>query len=890
MNDIAKQERTADRGRVRSSYEFETEAAPMVEPPAEPPSAGGGVVANGVAQLLPVDRLEQVLDASSDLIVCLDRQWCFTFLNRTARTLLQVNDLLGASMWTRFPGNLEEPFASHYRKTMEQRVATQFEAYAPAVGQWVHVRAEPIEGGLAIFSTDITALKQAEALRDASRSKLEQVFDATTDAIVSLDREYNYTFVNRQAALLLGRNDLPGKNLWQEFPSTGADLHLRKTMEDRIPCEFETYNPAPLDRWFRVQARPSDDGIVVFFRDVTEERAAKHILLDQQATLAFVQQTARVATWELDLRSEAMSFGAGSFPVFGRPCEEVTTLHAFREIVHPDDLPSIRAGMTACVASGEVCVVDYRVRMPDGSIRWLEGRGRTVYDGQGVPVRWRGMTTDITKRKENEERLRASEERYRVLGDLSPQALWVGAPDGSIVYANQSYLEYLGMTADDVGDTNWLLAFDPEDRERVRAAWTHSVQTGDEYAIEARLIRACDGASRWWSLRGLPVRDADGAIQQWLGVSNEIHESKTAAEALRLKQQETEKHRAELEAIYETAPIGLALFDPVDFRWLRLNESQAQIFGMHKEELIDTPLFDLVKIDGVRDLFERVASGTPVLDQLVEGELPNTPGEKRMWRVNYTPVFAVDGSVQAITSSTLEITREKRAEAALIQSEKLAAVGRLASSISHEINNPLEAITNLLYILGTDPELPASSQEFVRIAQSELRRVSQIVTQTLRFHRQAVNRTRVTAAELVNSVLNLYQGRLTNSGIVVESSYASETPIFCYENDIRQVLNNLIANAIDAMRGGGRLVVRAHDSSAGEGAVRITIADTGHGMAAKTMARIFDPFYTTKDLNGTGLGLWISAGIVEHHAGKLQVRSCQGGAGQGTVFTLTLPV
>ncbi len=230
--------------------------------------------------------------------------------------------------------------------------------------------------------------------------------------------------------------------------------------------------------------------------------------------------------------------------------------------------------------------------------------------------------------------------------------------------------------------------------------------------------------------------------------------------------------------------------------------------------------------------------------------------------VSYMPIFAENGSVQAISAASLEITREKQAEAALVQSEKLAAVGRLASSISHEINNPLEAITNLLYILSMDEELSTSARGFVKTAQSELARVSQIATQTLRFHRQAVDRTRVTAAELVSSVLNLYQGRLSNSGIAVEAAFASATPIFCYENDIRQVLNNLIANAIDAMRSGGRLVVRAHDASVNRGGrgVRITIADTGHGMSAKTRARIFEPFYTTKDLNGTGLRLWISAG------------------------------
>jgi signal transduction histidine kinase len=205
------------------------------------------------------------------------------------------------------------------------------------------------------------------------------------------------------------------------------------------------------------------------------------------------------------------------------------------------------------------------------------------------------------------------------------------------------------------------------------------------------------------------------------------------------------------------------------------------------------------------------------------------------------------------------------------------------------------------------------------MAQSELSRVSQIATQTLRFHRQAVAPTPVSAQELVAAVVRLYTGRLANSNITVDARYDTGVKILCFENDIRQVLNNLIANSIDAMRNGGRLIIRAHNChdharkaragrdlagqpAAGVNApaadvawtrnrkgIRITIADTGHGMTPPVLARIFEPFFTTKDLNGTGLGLWISAGIVERHQGTLRVRSSADPIRHGTVFTLFLP-
>jgi signal transduction histidine kinase len=220
-------------------------------------------------------------------------------------------------------------------------------------------------------------------------------------------------------------------------------------------------------------------------------------------------------------------------------------------------------------------------------------------------------------------------------------------------------------------------------------------------------------------------------------------------------------------------------------------------------------------------------------------------------------------------------------------------VGRLASSISHEINNPLEAITNILYLIAHNETLPDGLSELVAMARGELSRVSQIATQTLRFHRQAERPTWVTAKQLIEVVLKLYQGRLVNSGIELEVSYRTDIRILSLENDMRQVLNNLIANAIDAMRGGGRLLVRAHDATdhpSGRKGIRITVADTGHGMSDEVRRRIYEPFYTTKELNGTGLGLWISADIIDRHQGRITVRSSEHPMRHGTVFCLFLPL
>jgi len=849
------------------------------------------------------ERLARLLGQVTEGILCIDRNWIVTFANEEAvrRSRITHADVGTRVFWEIYPHLIGTNLERVYRGVMETGEKTHVEYYSERIDAWLDVAVYPTDEGIALFYHDITDRKGAEFLRDTSIRQLRQVLETTTDAVASIDRDWNISFLNRRAKELLSpKGELLGKNLWQEFPVAAQHdeifYHLRRAMNEGVPGEFEAFYPEPLNLWLAIQCRPFDDGIVVFFRDVTDRHQADSVLQQQQDLLASVQQTALVATWEIEYATGKVTYGTGSYPVFGHPLAEIPDYRAFKKILLPEYIPIIAASIQGGVEHGGLTVQEFQVRAADGRILWLESRGHAVI-ADGVPVCLRGLSIDITARKINEEALVASETRYRVLADLNPQAIWMGAPDGSITYANQNFLDYIGLSIEELGGEGWLNAFYPDDRRRVTETWSRSVATGEDYDLEARMVRAHDGHARWWWVRAQPVRDDSGKILHWLGVAIDIDDRKTFAETLQRRQDETERQRAELETIYQTAPIGLSLFDPVEFRYLRINDRQCETLGLPREQILGRPIFELAPLKNLREIFEQVAKGKPVRNLLLEGELPTRPGENRYWNVSYSPIRNSDGTVEAIAAVVLEMTTQKKAEAALIQSEKLAAVGRLASSISHEINNPLEAITNLLYLIALSEELPESVRHYVQTAQGELSRVCQIATQTLRFHRQAVRATQVSAADLVNAVLNLYHGRLANSSIHVDATYATDTTVLCFENDIRQVLNNLIANSIDAMRqGGGRLLVRAHDATDyspkypdGRRGIRITIADTGHGMSPTVRRRLFEPFYTTKDLNGTGLGLWISAGIVNRHHGRLTFRSSEHPVHRGTVFSLFLP-
>ena len=850
------------------------------------------------------ERLARLLSQVTEGIIFVDRNWIVTFANEEAclRSRITPADIGGTkTYWEIYPHLLGTNLEQFYRNVMRTGKKGHMEYYSERIDGWIDVSVYPTDEGIALYYHDITDRKGAEFLRDASIRQLRQVLETTTDAVASIDREWNFSFLNRRAKELLSpKGELLGKNFWQEFPvaaqSPEIRHHYHSAMNDGVAGEFETFYPDPLNLWLSIQCRPFDDGIVLFFRDITRRRQADIVLQQQQDLLASIQETALVATWDIEYATGKVTYGAGSYPVFGHPLSQIPDYHSFKKIVLPEFLPIIAASIQQGVENGGLTVQEFQVRAADGRILWLESRGRAVMDN-GVPTHLRGLTIDITARKKNEEALVTSEARYRVLADLNPQAIWMGAPDGSITYANQNFLDYIGLAIEDLSGAGWLNAFHPEDRQRVLETWQHSVATGEDYDLEARMVRARDGHAHWWWVRAQPVRDDFGRILHWLGIAIDIDDRKTFAETLQRRQEETERQRAELETIYQTAPIGLSLFDPVEFRYIRINDRQCETLGLPREQILGRPIFELAPLKGLPEIFEQVAQGHQVRNLLLEGELTTRPGEHRFWNVSYSPIRSTSGTVEAIAAVVLEITTQKKAEAALIQSEKLAAVGRLASSISHEINNPLEAITNLLYLINLSDDLPDNIRRYVHTAQNELSRVCQIATQTLRFHRQAVRATNVSAADLVDAVLNLYQGRLANSSIHVEAAYSTVTTVRCFENDIRQVLNNLIANAIDAMRvGGGRLLVRAHDATdyspeypQGRRGLRITIADTGHGMSPTVRQRLFEPFYTTKDLNGTGLGLWISSGIVKRHHGRLTFRSSQHPIHHGTIFSLFLP-
>jgi PAS domain S-box-containing protein len=239
----------------------------------------------------------------------------------------------------------------------------------------------------------------------------------------------------------------------------------------------------------------------------------------------------------------------------------------------------------------------------------------------------------------------------------------------------------------------------------------------------------------------------------------------------------------------------------------------------------------------------------------------------------------------------LDVTERKEAEKVLRGFEKLSAAARLSAAIAHEINNPLNAVTNLIYLAKQSPDVPRPIVEQLALADQELERVAHAARQALGFYREAARAEWIDAPELIESVLKILSPKIADKRIKVIRGFQRCAPVYGVRGEIRQVISNLLANAIEAVGEGGTISVGTQPVEAGgERAVEFVVADDGHGIAREHLDHIFEPFFTTKSGTGTGLGLWVAREIVERHQGRIEVHPPEEGKGErGITFTVKLP-
>jgi PAS domain S-box-containing protein len=320
------------------------------------------------------------------------------------------------------------------------------------------------------------------------------------------------------------------------------------------------------------------------------------------------------------------------------------------------------------------------------------------------------------------------------------------------------------------------------------------------------------------------------------------------------------------------------------------NRGAERLYGYSAQEAVGASVYQLApherreEVDRIMQVLNRGGHVDPYQTERLRKDGTLVPV-----MLTVSPLRNARGEIVGGSAITRDISAQKQSEEAVRRSEKLATAGRLAASIAHEINNPLEAVINLLYLARHDS---ANAQQYLTMAEAEVGRIARLAQQTLGFVRDTSSPGWMDPAVIMDEILQLYSRNLEGRKIRVRRRYRNSNQISGYSGELRQLLANLLVNAVDAMADGGTLQVRVASGkqwSNGREGIRITVADNGSGIPRENLRRIFEPFYTTKKDTGTGLGLWVSRGIVQKHGGSIRVRSRCEGQATGTVFTVFMP-
>lgn len=496
------------------------------------------------------------------------------------------------------------------------------------------------------------------------------------------------------------------------------------------------------------------------------------------------------------------------------------------------------------------------------------------------------------QRRRAEKKLRQREQYFRLLIENTSDIVTILGADGVVRYQSPSLERDLGYAPNELVGQGVFPFINPEDLPRVSAKFQSGAKKPGATSPPVELrFRAKDGSWRTLECVGKNLLD-----EPW--VAGIVIHSRDITARKQLLMEQAARIQAEaaqrrfhdlvegLDAIvWEAEPSGHFTF---------VSRRAEQILGLAPEQW--------VKSDGwQRHIFAE--DRERVLD-LLQHPMPNvandceyrgvTSAGRLLWlRMIVYALRDESGSVRQLRGLIVDITERRQAEAALRSSERLATTGRLAASIAHEINNPMAAVTNLIYLIQNSPGVDDAARQYAQLAQDELSRMAHITRQMLGFYRESSMSAGVKITELLDSVLELYGRRIQDSRAVIEKLYEPVPPIDIYPGEMRQVFSNLLLNALDAVGEGGRIRVHVYAShewrDPWRSGVRIVVADNGPGIRPEYCQKIFEPFFTTKGQKGTGLGLWVSQGIVEKHQGSIRVHSGRQLGRSGTCFSIFLP-
>ena len=471
----------------------------------------------------------------------------------------------------------------------------------------------------------------------------------------------------------------------------------------------------------------------------------------------------------------------------------------------------------------------------------------------------------------------ANEKRLRLAEAGGNIGTWEWDPLQQTQVLSSELCRIFGIDNDDPDRARkWAAHIWPEDWPKVQSLMQQGSQTGT-MEFEYRYLHP-DMGLRWLFCKGCRFHDGP----RMFGIVQDVTARKAAEEAAQ-----------RLAAIVESTDDAIVSKDlnGIITSW---NPAAERMFGFTSQEMIGRPITTIIPPE-LRDEETEILATITRGDRIQHFETVRVKKNGELVSVSLTvsPVKDEAGRIIGAAKIARDITLRKIAERTLLMNERLAAVGRLAATVAHEINNPLEAVTNLVYLAKTASP-PGSIFNFLAAAEEQLASVSHLTRQTLGFYRETGGVRRIQPGEVVSSMLSVFSAKAHNRGIQLEKEIDDDLAVYAVPGEIRQVVANLVSNSIDAVHGPGRIRIRVsatrHWANGMEPGARITVADTGSGISQEVRPRVFEPFFTTKRDVGTGLGLWVCKSIIDNHHGSIRIHSCTTPGKSWTAVSVFLPI
>jgi PAS domain S-box-containing protein len=750
--------------------------------------------------------------------------------------------------------------------------------------------------GVLVHAVEVTdrVIARREVEHNAERLRLAQ--DAAHIGTWEWDRTTGNQKLSAELHQLFGTdaNDINYVERWAERIFRADFQNVERLMNEgyesgEMEIEYRYQHPERGLRWFYCKGRRQQGASTMFgiIQDITQRKVSENALRESENRYRTVAETASDAIITIDENSAIHFVNSSVEDVFGYSPEEIVGKNL--TILMPDYMRRLHeAGLRRYVETGKRHLSWEATELPG-----LHKSGREIplevsfgeYKKDGRHF-FTGFARDISDRKRSEEALRRSEEEFRGLANSMPQLVWMANPDGWIFWYNERWYEYTGTTPEQMEGWGWQSVHDPAVLPSVLERWRLSISSGQPFEMTFPL-RGGDGIFQPFLTRVTPICDDRGNITRWFGTNTDV----SAEIQVQQRLQHALVGSQRLAAIVASSDDAIISKDlnGVVTSW---NIAAERILGFTADEMIGRSILTIIPPELHSDeprILTTIARGERI--EHFETVRLTKSGKPIDVSLTISPVKDEDGRIVGAAKILRDITEQKKIAETLQRSEKVAAVGRLAATMAHEINNPLESVTNLLYLARKDHNMAERTREYLQLADQELDRVAHVARQTLGFYRENSAPVLFKVSPVISDLVDVYSYRFRNRDVQVDKELDDAAELFAPVGEFRQVFSNLLVNAIDALpSNGGRIRIRLQTGQDWNGTarsgVRLTVADTGCGIAPETMPRIFESFYTTKRDIGTGLGLWLTRSIVQKYGGRIQVRSR---VQSGTVFSVFWP-